>query len=76
MSFMQDSSIFVTCVHCVAKVKNPDDVILKEILAEFRLPYSGKFSPGKNFAKARANVVCIAEKIRQIYFRAAWTGRN
>ena len=31
MSFMQESSIFVKCVHCVAKVKNPDDVILKEI---------------------------------------------
>ena len=35
MSFMQDSSIFVKCVHCVAKVKNPDDVILKEILLNF-----------------------------------------
>ena len=23
------------CVHCVAKVKNPDDVILKEILPNF-----------------------------------------
>ena len=35
MSFMQDSSIFVKCVHCVAKVKNPDDVILKEISPNF-----------------------------------------
>ena len=35
MSFMQDSSIFVKWVHCVAKVKNPDDVILKEILPNF-----------------------------------------
>ena len=35
MSFMQDSSIFVKCVHSVAKVKNPDDVILKEILLNF-----------------------------------------
>ena len=35
MSFMQDCSIFVKCVHCVAKVKNPNDVILKEILPNF-----------------------------------------
>ena len=35
---MQDSSIFVKCVHCVAKVKNPDYVITSEgNIAEYHL---------------------------------------